>query len=213
MADLTLLIGNKNYSSWSLRPWLALKATGAPFREELVALGQPDTQARIRHYSPAGRVPVLRDGDVTVWESLAICEYLAERFPASGLWPADRAARALARSISSEMHAGFAALRREMPMDIRARLAGRTVSAEAAADIERVKAIWRDAIARFGGQGPFLFGRFSIADCMYAPVATRFVTYGVPLDPVSDGYVRSIMDHPAMREWCAAAAAEAVPYH
>lgn len=210
MAEFTLVIGNKNYSSWSLRPWLALKATGQDFDEVLITLRQPETKAKILAHSPAGKVPILKHGDLLVWESLAICEYLAEIFPAAGLWPEDARARAVARSVSTEMHAGFAALRRDLPMDI-ARLSTtpRSVSEEAKADIARVQQIWQDCRGRFGEDGDFLFGRFSIADCMYAPVATRFRTYGVDLDPVSEAYVKAIYAWPAMQDWCAASAKEA----
>ncbi|HEX6957797.1 MAG TPA: glutathione S-transferase family protein [Ferrovibrio sp.] len=216
MADLTLVIGNKNYSSWSLRPWLALKATGAAFDEVMIGLRHPDTRAKILAHSPAGKVPILKHGDLLVWESLAICEYLAETFPAAGLWPEDARARAVARCIATEMHAGFMALRRDLPMDI-ARLgkAAGAASEEAKADIARVQQIWQDCRGRFGADqggdsgGPFLFGRFSITDCMFAPVATRFRTYGVALDPISAAYVDAIYAWPAMQEWCAASAKEA----
>jgi glutathione S-transferase len=205
MADLTLVIGNKNYSSWSLRPWLALKMANATFREELIRLNLPDTKAKILAHSPAGQVPILKDGDLVVWESLAICEYVAERFPAARLWPDDIKARAVARSMSTEMHGGFAPMRKELPMDIRARKPLPVLSAEAKANVERVCAIWREARQRFGGGGAMLFGRFSVADCMYAPVVTRFATYGVPLDPVCASYRDAILALPPMKEWTAAA--------
>jgi glutathione S-transferase len=216
VAEFTLVIGNKNYSSWSLRPWLALKATGQEFDEVLITLRQPETKAKILAHSPAGKVPVLKHGDLLVWESLAICEYVAELFPAAGLWPDDPRARAVARSVSTEMHAGFAALRRDLPMDI-AKLSDvpRSASDEAKADIARIQQIWQDCRGRFGskkqseGGGDFLFGRFGVADCMFAPVATRLRTYGVALDPVSAAYVDAIYAWPAMQEWCAAAAKEA----
>lgn len=209
MSDLLIVLGNKNYSSWSLRPWLALKATGQPFKEEVIWLRKPDTRARILKHSPAGKVPVLQDGALVVWESLAICEYLAERFPAAKLWPDDRAARAVARSVSTEMHGGFAGLRRDLSMDIRARITDRVPAADAQADIARITELWRDCRARFGAGGPMLFGRFSIADCMFAPVVTRFVTYGVALDPVCSAYRDAVMALPAMQEWIAAARSEA----
>lgn len=215
MADLVIVIGNKNYSSWSLRPWLALKATGEPFEEVMVTLRQPETKAKILAHSPAGKVPVLKHGDLLLWESLAICEYLAEAFPYVGLWPSDVRARAVARAVSTEMHAGFMGLRRDLPMDIhsKSRPSG-AASEEAKADIARVQQVWQDCRGRFGdieGEegGPFLFGRFSVADCMYAPVATRFRTYGVKLDPVSAAYVDAIYAHPAMQDWIAAAKGEA----
>lgn len=201
MPELTLVIGNKNYSSWSLRAWLALRATGAPFREVKVLLDRPDTAQNILRHSPAGRVPVLEEGPVVVWESLAICEHLAERFPAARLWPEAPAARALARSVAAEMHAGFADLRRELSMNYRARLPGKAISAAAQRDVERVCAIWRECRARFGQGGALLFGGLTVADCMFAPVATRFATYGTPLDPPCAAYRDAVLALPAMREW------------
>ncbi len=209
MSDLVLVIGSKRYSSWSLRPWLALKQTGTPFEELVVTLRQPDTKACILQHSPSGKVPLLKHGELIVWESLAICEYLAESWPESGLWPQDRAARAVARSVSTEMHAGFMALRQHLPMDVCALTPMGSLAPEVAADVERIQRIWRDCRSRFGGEGPFLFGRFSIADAMYAPVATRFTTYGVELDTVSRAYVQAIWALPAMQEWKAAAEREA----
>jgi glutathione S-transferase len=218
LSDLTLVIGNKNYSSWSLRPWLALKAAGQSFEEKLIVLRRPETKAEILLQSAAGKLPVLKlnglkAGDLTIWESLAICEYIAETWPEAGLLPEDARARAVARSVMSEMHAGFAALRRELPMDI-CKLSplaqkGVTPGDEAKLDIARVQQIWQDCRGRFGKGGEFLFGRFGIADAMYAPVATRFRSYGVALDPVSEAYVNAIYAWPAMQEWCAAAAKEA----
>lgn len=218
MSDLTIIVGNKNYSSWSLRPWLALKATGQAFDEILIVLRRPETKAEILLHSPAGKVPAFKHGDLAIWDSLAICEYIAETWPEAGLLPDDARARAVARSVMSEMHAGFAALRRELPMDINklSPLAqtGVTPGEEARLDIARVQQIWQDCRGRFGadkskGGGDFLFGRFGIADAMYAPVATRFRTYGVAMDPVSEAYVNAIYALPAMQEWCAAAAREA----
>ena len=206
--DLTLVIGNKAYSSWSLRPWLALKHTGRPFREILVPLRRPDTRARILEHSPSGRVPCLKDGGRVIWDSLAICEYLAERFPDAALWPGDAEARALARAVSAEMHSGFAALRTHMSMDLKAAHPGEGRTPETEADIARIAALWRGMRERFGQGGDFLFGRFSIADAMYAPVVTRFVTYGVALDAVGQAYVEAVQALPAMREWTAAALAE-----
>lgn len=207
MGALALVIGNKNYSSWSLRPWLALKAAGADFTEIRIALRQPQTKEQILRYSPSGHLPALLDGNLTIWDSLAICEYLAERFPAAGLWPETATVRAQARSVAAEMHSGFAALRNDLPMDIRGRLS-RPLSPEAEVDIQRVQAIWRACREGFGAGGPFLFGRFGIADAMFAPVATRFRSYGVTLDPVSAAYVDAIFGWPAMQEWVAAAQAE-----
>lgn len=208
MSGLTLVIGNKNYSSWSLRPWLALRQAGASFAEELIGLRQAETRARILAYSSAGRLPVLIDGDVTVWESLAICEYVAELFPEAGLWPDDRAARAVCRSVAAEMHSGFAELRQALPMDYRASLPLPELSEAVADDIARIQAVWRMARRRFGAGGPFLFGRFSIADAMYAPVVTRFNTYGVALDEVAQAYCGAVLDLPAMRDWLEAARKE-----
>jgi glutathione S-transferase len=206
MADLTIYLGNKNYSSWSLRPWLALKRTGAQFDEVVIPLDQPTTRATILKYSPSGRVPVLLHGDFAVWDSLAICEYLAERFPDARLWPADGAARAVARSASAEMHSGFAALRQHLPMNIRSSFPGRGVTPEVQADINRIMALWRDCRTRFGeGNGEFLFGGFTIADAMYAPVVSRFRTYKIELEREAEAYCEAIMALPAMQEWAAAA--------
>jgi glutathione S-transferase len=213
VSDLTLVIGNKNYSSWSLRPWLALKAAGQVFDEVLIVLRRPETKAEILLHSAAGKLPVLKHGDLTIWESLAICDYIAETWPEAGLLPEDTRARAVARSVMSEMHAGFMPLRRELPMDI-CKLSplaqnGVTPGDEAKLDIARVQQIWQDCRGRFGKKGDFLFGGFTLADAMYAPVATRFRSYGVALDPVSEAYVNAIYAWPAMQEWCAAAAKEA----
>jgi glutathione S-transferase len=206
--DLTLVIGTQNVSSWSLRPWLALKQTGAAFKTEKITLRQPDTRQQILRHSPAGHVPILKDGERLIWDSIAILEYLAERFPAAQLWPQNTVARAVARSVSAEVHAGFAALRDDLSMDIRLQTV-RQPNVAAAADIERITAIWRDCREHYGAGGDFLFGRFSNADAMYAPVVTRFKSYGVPLDPVSAAYRDAVLALPAMREWYAAAAAEA----
>ena len=196
MSELTLVLANKNYSSWSLRAWLFLKYTGAAFREVHIGLDEPTTRGQIARYSPSGRVPVLVDGALAVWDSLAICEYLNEGVAGGGGWPPGAADRARARSIAAEMHAGFQDLRNELPMNIRARRQV-TASAAAQADIARVLAIWDDCRARPGLVGPWLFGEFSIADAMYAPVVFRFQTYGVALTA-----------HPAVMEWAAAARAE-----
>jgi glutathione S-transferase len=207
---LTLYIGNKNYSSWSLRAWLALHSTGAPFEEVRIPLYRGDSAAALAQHSPTGRVPVLRDGTLVVWDSLAICEYLAERFPAAGLWPSDAADRAHARSVSAEMHSGFQALRQAMPMNARA--AGRRVPPDdaVAADVARVSGIWRECLARPRTQpGPWLYGAFGIADCMYAPVVLRFQTYGVPCDAAGRDYMATMLAHPPLRAWIAAAEREA----
>ncbi|HYG91878.1 MAG TPA: glutathione S-transferase family protein [Azospirillum sp.] len=208
MSNLTLMIGNKAYSSWSLRPWLALRHIGVPFAEILVPLRQPGSKARILQHSPSGRVPALKHGERTVWDSLAICEYLAEVFPDAMLWPDDAYARAVARSVSAEMHSGFVDLRTNMPMDLKERHPGAGRTEGCLADIARIAEIWRDARARFGQEGPYLFGRFSIADCMYAPVVTRFETYGVDLDPVCRAYADAVLALPSLRDWTDAARAE-----
>ena len=213
MADITIVLGNKNYSSWSLRPWLALKQTGVAFDEVVIPLYRDGSKEKILRWSPAGKVPVLKHGETTVWESLAVCEYLADAFPAARLWPEDRSARAVARSLAAEMHGGFASLRQNLPMDLSRRHPGAERIEKAKADIDRVTTIWRDCRKRFGerganGKGPFLFGGFTNADAMYAPMITRFLTYGVPLDPACAAYADAVMDLPAMRDWAAAAAAE-----
>ncbi len=208
MAELTITIGNKNYSSWSLRGWLALKQTGAAFDEVVVPLDRPDTKERLLAAGPSARVPVLRHGALTVWDSLAIGEYLAERFPQAGLWPADAEARAVARAVTAEMHAGFAALRDHMPMDLRGRYPGLGRGPGVAEDIARVLAIWEDCRARFGRGGDYLFGGFSLADAAYAPVVTRFVTYEVALEGPAAAYRDAVVAWPALREWTAAARAE-----
>jgi len=207
MADFTLVVGNQNYSSWSLRPYLALKHVGVPFELVVVPLRHGDTSERIKRQSPSGRVPALRHGDLVVWDSLAICEYLAERFPSAGLWPADSAARAVARSISAEMHSGFTALRNTLPMNIRAERR-KEIPEDVAADIARIREIWRDTRQRFGEGGRFLFGAFTIADAMYAPVVTRFRTYGVTLEGEEVAYAQAVWDLPALREWADAARKE-----
>ncbi|HEY5924074.1 MAG TPA: glutathione S-transferase family protein [Kofleriaceae bacterium] len=204
--SLTLYVGSKRYSSWSLRPYLALAHTGAQFDCKTILLDQDDTKANIAKVTQAGRVPVLHHDDLIVWDSLAICEYVNELYPDAKLWPTDRAARAKARAVSAEMHSGFAPLRRDMSMDIGANLAGKGHSPEALADARRVLAIWRDALTASGG--PFLYGGFSIADAMFAPVTTRFVTYGVDLDAQCRAYVDAVHALPAMQQWIADAAKE-----
>jgi glutathione S-transferase len=204
--DIVLVIGDKAWSSWSMRPWLAAKVAKIPFHEEAVRLRQPDTGEQIARCSPSGRIPVLKRGGLTVWDSLAICEYIAEIAPYAHLWPQDEAARAVARSISAEMHSGFQALRKECPMDFHARIFGKGPSEQTEKDIARIVSIWRETRARFGAGGPFLFGSFTIADAMYAPVATRFRTYGVgPAAFGDDGtaaaYGETLLAMPEMREW------------
>jgi glutathione S-transferase len=208
MSELTLVIGNKNYSSWSLRPWLVLKQFGIPFTEIRIPLYGSDTKEKILRHSPAGKVPVLHDGDITVWDSLAICEYLAEHFPEQQLWPAPPAARALARSICAEMHTGFADLRQHMNMNIRGHFPGKGMTPEVAQDIERIQAIWRDCRARTAHGGSYLFGAFSIADAFFAPVVSRFVTYAPALDDNARTYMQAVLALPTLQEWIAAAKAE-----
>jgi len=208
MASLSLVIGNKAYSSWSLRPWLALRQAGAAFDEVVIPLRRPETKAAILAHSPAGKVPVLRHGPVTVWESLAICEYVADLFPGAGLWPERADERALARAAATEMHGGFLEIRKAFPMDLKRTPAPRPVPAAATPEIERLTGLWRQLRARAGGEGPFLFGRFSVADAMYAPVCTRLETYGVPVDDVSRAYVEAVLALPAMVDWRRAAQAE-----
>lgn len=204
--DVVLIIGDKPWSSWSLRPWLAAKVAAIPFREIEVKLRQPGTAREIARHSPSGRVPALHHGALRIWDSLAICEYLAELAPSAGLWPADAKARAVARAISAEMHSGFHALRTEFPMEFNARIGGRVPSEAAKADIARVTAIWRVTRREFGAAGPFLFGAFTIADAMYAPVATRFRTYGMDLAPYGDDgtaafYQQTLLAMAEMQEW------------
>ena len=208
MSELTLVIGNKNYSSWSLRPWLVLKQFGIPFTEIRISLYGSEAKENILRYSPSGKVPVLHDGDITVWDSLAICEYLAERFPQQQLWPAQPAARALARAICAEMHTGFADMRQHMNMNIRGHFPGKGMTPEVAQDIERIQAIWRDCRTRFDANGPYLFGAFSIADAFFAPVVLRFVTYAPVLDKHTRAYMETLLGLPALQEWITAAKAE-----
>jgi glutathione S-transferase len=209
MPDFTLILGNKAYSSWSLRPWLGARLAGADFEEIVVPLDRPETREAIRRHSPSGKVPALKAADGTlVWESLAILDWLARRYPNAGLWPEDGAALAHALGVSAEMHAGFADLRRHMPMDLKRARPGAGRTPETMVDIARITAIWRRCRERFGQDGPFLFGRPGIADAMYAPVVLRFVGHEVRLDPVCRAYADAVLDLPAMREWIAAAKAE-----
>ncbi|HTR85106.1 MAG TPA: glutathione S-transferase family protein [Reyranella sp.] len=209
MADFTMVIGNKNYSSWSLRGWLMARIAGVAFDEVLIPLDLPETQAAIRKHSPSGKVPVLLHRGLGVWESLAIAEYLNDLKPESGLWPAAEAARAHARSISAEMHAGFAELRTQMPMNIRASFPGKGMTPAVRTDIERITGLWRDCRKRFAGAASkddgFLFGAIGAADAMYAPVVTRLRTYDVKLDSDAAAYCDAIMAYPPMKEWVEAA--------
>jgi glutathione S-transferase len=208
MSDPTLVIGNKNYSSWSLRPWLLLRQNGVAFREVRIPLYTPESKAQIVQYSPSGHVPVLIDGETRIWESLAICEWAAERFPETRAWPEAAATRAVARAVASEMHGGLGSLRAELPMYCRSRRRGVTPSPAAQEQIERVRAIWRDCRERHGRGGDFLFGRFGIADAMYAPVVIRFDTYGIELAGAARDYAEAVTALPALREWVTAAKAE-----
>ena len=205
---MKLLIGNKNYSSWSLRPWLLLTHLEIPFEEEKLSFNDPAFKARVGRHSPAGMVPVLVDGDVAVWDTLAIVEYVAETFPDRGVWPGDRAARARARSICAEMHSGFGALRNAMPMNCELRFDWVPQDLPVQRDIARVVASWSDCRARFGAGGPFLFGAFSAADAYYAPVVRRFLGFAVKLPDVAAAYVATMDALPAMRAWVTAGLAE-----
>jgi glutathione S-transferase len=206
---LTLVIGNKNYSSWSMRPWLALRAANIAFDEVIIPLytGDADKQ-RILDFSGSGKVPVLVDGDITVWDSLAIIEYAAERFPEARLWPQDRASRAHARSICAEMHSGFAALRNECGMNLHRPVGAIDLSAAASADVARIQRIWTDCRERYGKSGPFLFGAFGAADAMFAPVVHRFRSYAIAVDPKVRDYMDAMMSFPRFQEWTRAGLAE-----
>lgn len=208
MTTPVLVIGNKAYSSWSLRPWLLMRHAQIDFEEVRLPLYTETWKANISRYSPTGKVPALIDGEIRVWDSLAICEYLAEKHPEKHLWPPERAARALARAVSAEMHSGFRELRATMAMNVRRSLPGQGRTPETIRDVARIKALWNDCRARFGGHGRFLFGAFSIADAMYAPVASRFRTYAVELDPICQAYVDTIHSLPSMQRWAAEANAE-----
>lgn len=206
--SLRLVIGNRNYSSWSFRPWFAMKVAGIPFEETVISLYVPGSREKVLAASPSGKVPALIDGDVHVWDSLAIMEYLNEKFPDRKLWPQDAAARAHARSVSAEMHSGFAGLRTDLTMNFR-RKPGPVRRTEAAlADIERIQQSWSDCRARYAKSGAFLFGAFSIADAMYAPVVSRFVTYEVKVSAPVRAYMDAITALPAWREWSDASAKE-----
>ncbi|MCW5774343.1 MAG: glutathione S-transferase family protein [Rhodospirillaceae bacterium] len=208
MADYTLCIGNKNYSSWSLRGWLMCKLAGIDFDEVMVRLDEPDRTRRIMPFSPSGRVPALKTGGLTVWDSLAIGEFLAERFPERRLWPADPTARAIARAVSAEMHSGFAALRTQLPMNMHRDRPPAGYNDAAQRDIDRILDLWRDCRSRFGAGGPYLFGGLSIADAMYAPVVSRFTTYRVSLDGTAEAYCEAMWEWPALDAWRNAALAE-----
>jgi glutathione S-transferase len=211
MADLKLYIGNKCFSSWSLRPWMALKMAGIAFVEEVIRLRQPDTKAKILKVSPHGKVPLLVHGEVKVWESLAILDYIADAFPQAKLWPADPVARGLARSVAAEMHGGFADLRNQWGMNLRKPRTHKPLVDAAIAQGARIEAIWEECRAKHGAGGPFLFGQFTCADAMYAPVVSRFHTYGGELSPVTQAYCDAMLATPAMREWFSDAAKESWP--
>ncbi|PDT40975.1 MULTISPECIES: glutathione S-transferase family protein [Sinorhizobium] len=206
MAKLVLYVGNKNYSSWSLRPWLALEGCGIPFEDVVIPFDFPAGNPKFHEISPTGRVPVLHHGDTRVWESLAIIEYAAELFPEAGLWPEDREDRARARSYSMEMLSGFRALRGACPMNIRRSVKAIELPDGVMADVARIEAIWREAIACSGG--PFLFGRFTAADAMFAPVVNRLEVYELTIDPGTLAYMEAVKSHPAFRKWEEAAKAE-----
>jgi glutathione S-transferase len=198
---LTLVIGNKLYSSWSMRPWLLLRHFGVPFAEERIRLRLPDSRERALRHAPTGLVPVLVAGDLVVWESLAILDTVADLHPELPVWPKDPVARALARSISAEMHAGFSDLRSNCPMNLGKRFAPRDRGEKVQKDVERICAMWADARARFGHGGPFLFGAFTAADAMYAPVVSRFETYAIAVPPVVRAYMDAVQALPAYQEW------------
>jgi glutathione S-transferase len=206
--ELKLIIGNKNYSSWSLRPWIAMKVAGIAFEEEVISLSATDFKARVGKVSGTGKVPALVDGDVRVWESLAILEYLAEKYPRARLWPSDPAPRALARAIAAEMHAGFSPLRRHLPMNMWRPVMPRQLTPEVKANVRRIEEIWIDCRTRYGKGGPFLFGPFGAADAMYAPVVARFCTYAVEVAEAARAYMDAVMALPAWGEWRAAALVE-----
>jgi glutathione S-transferase len=208
---LKLIIGNKAYSSWSLRGWLAAKQSGLPFEEMTVPLYDADWDKRREgdEFAPSsGKVPILWDGDVVVWDSLAIVEYLNEKSGGTRFWPADDAARAMARSMAAEMHSGFAALRRKHSMNVRQLFPPKAPDADVLADLTRIMELWAQARARFGGEGQFLFGEFGAADIMYAPVVTRIVTYGLPVARFATGYMDAVLHHPFMQDWIAGAQEE-----
>ncbi len=205
---MKLAIANKAYSSWSLRPWMLMTMLEIPFEEDVIPLDTPEFRTRVHAYGAGNTVPILVDGDVVVWESLAIVEHLAERFPERGVWPADPKARAHARAISNEMHAGFRALRSACPMNVRKQHPARDRDVSIMKDVGRIRHLWNEARERYGEGGPFLYGAFSAADAMYAPVVTRLVTYSLPVDDVCRAYMDAVLGTPAFRAWHAAAMKE-----
>jgi glutathione S-transferase len=204
----TLIIGNRNYSSWSLRAWLALEATGQPFDEVVIRLGRPETTDEILRWSPTGRVPALHVGEIRLWDSLAICEHLAEAYPEAHLWPADARARATARSVVAEMHSGFVALRNHMTMNLRASYPGAGHEPDVEGDIARITAVWEECRTQYGAGGDLLFGQFTIADAFYAPIVSRFLTYGVSPGGIAGEYMDALWALPAMQDWAEKARAE-----
>ena len=209
MASFTLVIGNKNYSSWSLRAWLVLKKADVDFEEIRISLYTPTSRSQLLQYSPSGKVPVLRHGSLIVWDSLAICEYIADLFPDRYLLPQTAKLRAIVRSVSAEMHSGFLAVRQHLSMNCRARMPKQELLPEVQSEVDRILTIWHTCRQEFGTDGDFLFGRyFTIADAMYAPVVSRFITYGIKLDPIAQAYADTIWSLPAMQEWLLAAEAE-----
>ena len=208
MAALTLVIGNKNYSFWSMRPWVLMKELGIAFEEKKLRFHSNEWDAEIERWSPSRLVPVLWRGDQAVWDTLAIAEALHEWFPAKGVWPKDERARAFARSASAEMHSGFRDLRANMPMNIRSSHPGKGMKPEVQANIDRIEKLWGEARTRFGAGGPFLFGAFSAADAMFAPVVTRFRTYAVKVSPESTRYCEAVLAAPGVREWLESALQE-----
>jgi glutathione S-transferase len=204
---LTLVIANKLYSSWSMRPWLLLKAFDIPFEEVVIPLRRPESKERLAKYSPSGKVPVLLDGDRTIWESLAIVEYVAEGHPGKAIWPKHAAARAHARCISNEMHGGFMPLRQGCPMNLDARFKTPEMTENMRANVARIEQIWAETRAKFGG-GPYLYGAFSAADAMYAPVASRFDSYQIPVKPETRAYMDAVLAHPSFVAWKTAALEE-----
>ena len=211
-AEYTLIVGTKDWSSWSLRPWLALRHAGVAFKEKLIPLRRDSSSPEIFKYSPSGRVPALiveeAGKSALIWDSLAICETIAERHREAQLWPADPLVRAEARSYAAEMHSGFPDLREQLSMDFARRLPTPPLREATRTQIARIQQAWRDALMRYGDSGGFLFGRFSIADCMYAPVVSRFKSYGIELDEPLTGYAARMMALPAMQDWGKAAKAE-----
>jgi glutathione S-transferase len=208
MSSLELVIGNKNYSSWSFRPWIMMAMAGLKFKETLVKLDTPEFKPAVLRHSKAGKVPILHHGKVTVWETLAIMEYLADAYPSKHFWPQSKPARAMARAVSHEMHAGFGALRNACPMNMRRPRKAVHFSVETLANIARIEALWKDCRAAYGKGGPFLFGQFTVADAMYAPVVSRFETYDIKVSKISRAYMDAVQETKAYRSWKDAALKE-----